>query len=430
MKLPAIFKPALEVEPPAPAAPEPTGPKGLYLGWGTDGRVFAQPQAQVLVLGPPRSGKTSCLIAPALLCHDGPAVVTSTKPDVLALTRETRSHLGRLWLWDPSGTLPPVEGAHELRWSPVVGCELWDQAVARAHALASAARPSPAAHDAHWVERAQALLAPLFHAAALSGGDLASVLSWLHRRELVRPLAVLTEMCAARAADLLTGVARTDGRELSGIFSTADSILAAYRTDAAMGAARSPNFDPATFVGTNDTVYLCAPASSQALHAPLVVALLDQVRTAVYRTRFWPPMFFALDEVAQIAPLADLPATIAEGGSQNLVVMACLQDLSQARARWGAAADGFLTLFTEKVVLPGIADIDTLKAVSALAGEVDVPTLSVTTAWFSPTGPSRTWSPRRLPVLPVDGVANGLPGHAILISGTTIGCVGMLPVRL
>lgn len=163
-----------------------------------------------------------------------------------------------------------------------------------------------------------------------------------------------------------------------------------------------------------------SPAATQNLHAPLVVALLDQIRTATYRWQPNPAMLFALDEVANIAPLPDLPATLAEGGSQGLVELACLQDLSQARARWDRAADGFLTLFTHKILLPGIADPATLKAVSTLAGEVDVPIRSDSTNrgrnWSSGT----SWTTRRQPRLPADQVANIQPGTAILISGTGI----------
>lgn len=129
-------------------------------------------------------------------------------------------------------------------------------------------------------------------------------------------------------------------------------------------------------------------------------------------------MLYALDEVANIAPLPDLPGTLAEGGSQGLVVMACLQDLSQARTRWDKAADGFLTLFTHKVILPGIADTATLRSISALAGEIDVPVQSVNrTNAIVPKG-STTWTTHRRPRLPVDKLASGTPGTAILISGT------------
>ncbi len=51
---------------------------------------------------------------------------------------------------------------------------------------------------------------------------------------------------------------------------------------------------------------------------------------------------------------------VSEGAGQGLLVLACLQDLSQARGRWGPAADGFLSLFGTTVVLQGIADTATL----------------------------------------------------------------------
>jgi type IV secretion system protein VirD4 len=156
--------------------------------------------------------------------------------------------------------------------------------------------------------------------------------------------------------------------------------------------------------------------------APLVVALLDQIRSAVYRWRPRAPMLYALDEVANIAPLPDLPSTLAEGGSQGLLVLACLQDLSQARARWGKAAEGFLTLFTHKLLLPGVADPATLKSISTLAGHVDVPVRSRTTGWHQS---STSWTTRRQPRLPEDRIANLPAGTALLVSGSAVGRVAI-----
>ena len=67
-----------------PADPPPRG--GIYLGWGTEGPVLARPDEHLLVVGPPRSGKTTRLLAFSVLCHPGAVVVTSTKPDVIGLT--------------------------------------------------------------------------------------------------------------------------------------------------------------------------------------------------------------------------------------------------------------------------------------------------------------------------------------------------------
>ena len=130
----------------------------------------------------------------------------------------------------------------------------------------------------------------------------------------------------------------------------------------------------------------------------MVVAFLEQVRAATYKAAAdgTPrlPVTFLLDEVANVAPLPDLPAMVSEGGGQGLLSMACLQDLSQARGRWGRAAEGFFSLFGTKVLLPGIGDLETLEVVSRLAGQGEVVVRSVSgSAWWGPA-PQR---PRRTP---------------------------------
>ena len=396
--------------------------QGLFLGGGSVGPVLAGPEQCVLVLGPPRSGKTTALVVPNVQLAPGAVVATSTKTDVIGWTASTRGRRGRLWLFDPSGTVALPDGLTRLSWSPVPGCEDWREAVAAAHVLArSAVRQQRTGPDGdHWSERAEALLAPLLHAAALSGLDVSWVLRWVLRRDVSEPAGLLIRRGGNEmAAETLSGIAGTDERERSGIFSTAAGILAAYRSPDALAVAAKPNFDPDAFVRSSDTLYLCAPGAEQEQLAPVVVALLDRLRRAVYRREpGWPPVVWALDEVANIAPLPNLPSIIAEGAGQGLVTMACLQDLSQARVRWGAAADGFLTLFGTKVVLPGIADMRTLELVSALAGEDHYPITSTTrpVGWWTgdhPTQRTTSWERRR--VIPLDQVHHQQAGTMLVI---------------
>ncbi len=405
----------------------------LYVGLGTAGPVRAGSECALLVLGPPRSGKTTSIVVPNVLGAPGAVVSTSTKPDVVFATVAARSARGTCWLFDPSGSMAPPPGTKALRWSPVGGCEDWDAAAARAHAPASAARPGGGLIDAnHWVERAEALLGPLLHAAALNAGGLRAVVSWTLSRDLAEPLGVLEANRATLARSSLAGVAHTEERERSGILSTAAGILSPYRCKATLDAAGAPNFDPRAFVRSADTVYICAPATAQDQLAPLVVALIEQVRSATYaRASREMPVVFALDEVATIAPLPTLPAMVAEGGGQGALTLACLQDLSQARARWGVAAEGFLSLFGAKVVLPGIGDRATLELISALAGEADVTQRSVSrplgwaAVWANNGGRAyrtSTTSMTRRPRLPVDAVARGKPGHGLLIAGSAAPC--------
>jgi len=425
----------------APAVPAVPPWGGFFLGATINQPpkpLFAGPQQALLVLGPPRSGKTTSVVVPNLLTAPGAVVTTSTKMDVLMWSAKVRSLRGRTWLFDPSGTVDR-QWLTPLRWSPVIGCERWEVAVGRAHALASAAQPGRGLGGPdHWTERAEALLGPLLHAAALGGKTMASVLRWVQRRDVQEAL----ELAASSnghdvAADSIEGIMETEERERSGIFSTAANILAAYRLPAALQSASEPNFDPDAFVRSSDTVYICFPASEQEQLAPLVVAFLETVRRATYsREPGWPPVSFVLDEVANIAPLPGLPALVSEGGSQGLVTLACLQDLSQARARWGAAAEGFLTLFGVKLVLPGIADLRTLQLVSALAGDHNVAMQSVTrtgnAAMVLLGGTASTSSTtyyQRQAVWPVDHVARIAHGTALAMWPATAPVqIGLVPM--
>ena len=241
--------------------------------------------------------------------------------------------------------------------------------------------------------------------------------------------ATLARHGADIATDVLAGIAATDSREQSGIWSTTAGIIAAYRSEAALSATVGPNIDPALLAAGCDTVYVCAPARDQALVAPIVVAFLESVRAGTYNTAAAgrrlggpgrPPVLLALDELANIAPLPDLPAIVSEGGGQGLVTLACLQDLSQARQRWGPAADGFLSLFGTKVILPGIADLSTLELVSRLGGDVDVPARSVSAGpWWSGKRRARTttWSTHRQRRLPVDAINQQPTGTALVLAG-------------
>jgi hypothetical protein len=269
----------------------------------------------------------------------------------------------------------------------------------------------------HWTERAGALLATLLHAAAMEELGMRDVLQWIDRHDGARALEILAGHTGedTPATDLLTGIVATDLREQSGIWSTASGVLAAYRTKGALESTRADPVDFEAFCDGPHTLYLCSAGRRQRQFAPLVVALLGDVRDAAYtRSRqgqSGPPTLLALDEVANIAPIPDLPSMVSEGAGQGLLVLACLQDLSQARVRWGAAADGFLSLFGTTVVLRGIADTSTLRDISALAGERDraATTVSRSVDRWGRIRPSTSVGSSRQQRLPVDAVAHA-PG--------------------
>ena len=410
---------------------------GAHLGLDQNGQVrFARSERAVLLLGPPRSGKTSSVIIPTLLSHTGPVVATSTKPDVLAATGRARARYGRVWVFDPAGT-GGTAGGTELRWSPVTASGSWDGALLVARAMTSGIGLGTTDRS-HWANRAQALLAPMLHAAAVHGRDMQTVVDWVMSHDLDQAGMLLEDAsCSQLAFTSLVGVHHTEARERSSIFSAAADALAAYTGERALEITRIPNFNPTEFVSGHDTVYIHAPGEAQAAAAPIVCGLLAEIRRATYQAhaagQLAGRVLFALDEVANIAPLEELPQIASEGGGQGLLVLAALQDLSQARSRWGTQADGFLTLFGTKLILPGIADTKTLEAVSTMLGEYDRQVVSQTHTrvpgqWLVQRG--ETVSTQRSRVLSPGEIANIPAGRALHLDGVSWELVTLTPAHL
>jgi type IV secretory pathway TraG/TraD family ATPase VirD4 len=412
---------------------------GVYLGHDAHGWCFAEPEQSVMILGPPRSGKTSAFIVPNVVVAEGPVVSTSTKPDVLDATIWHRRRTGDCFSFDPTRSVERSPELRPLRWSPLQSCTSWAPSMSMAHTLVevgtgSAGRAGQLGDQSHWNERAKALLAPLLLAASIGDEDMRTLLTWVDRRKALPAQQILASEPGQEtqlARHLLEGIMETDDRELSGIWSTASGSLRGFRTDQALDSMAEPDFDPASFVNSTDTIYIAAPAHQQTMVAPMVVGLIEDIRQATYDSSARtpsssrPPVLLALDEVANIAPIPQLPEMISEGGGQGLVTLACLQDLSQARSRWPDRADGLPSLFGTTIVLPGIGDTKTLEALSLLAGEEEVlsrtlsagrmpsghPFADMVTGGRPQRGESVSTHWRRR--LPPDLIAQGSAGHAL-----------------
>lgn len=420
---------------------------GVRIGRGRDGiSCFAPPEHGLLVLGPPRSGKTTAVVIPNVVSACGAVVTTSTKNDVLTATSAARGRVGECLLFDPGGSTVAPPGVRPIGWSPLVSARSWEQASLTAQAMVLTARPgSERGESRHWTERAEALLAPCIHAAALDAMPMADVLSAVDRRQGTEFRSILAREDREIPLATLEGVLASDEREQSGIWSTASSILSAYRSEGALASAGRDALEPTAFVRGGDTLYVCSGTDEQRRAAPLVAGLLRDVRVAAYRAASEkligrgasrPPVLFVLDEVANIAPIHDLPTLAAEGASQGVLTIACLQDLSQAIARWGRLGEGFLGLFNSKLVFPGVGDTRTLEALSLLAGERETEAVSLSEGPRRPglrglvgrrSPGTRTLSTRKERVLPVETLAQGIAGHIVCLDGAVPSLVSNRP---
>ncbi|MFI6779287.1 type IV secretory system conjugative DNA transfer family protein [Nocardia sp. NPDC050412] len=407
----------------------------MVLGYRDDSHPFrVATELAVLVIGPPRSGKTSCVVVPAVADARGPVVSTSTKADVLQATIDARRQGGRVWLFDPAGTERCPPGVDQLRWSPITGAATWDGALLMAQAMVEGSRSTQGAtNEGFWRQRAQTLLAPLLFAAARDGLGIDEVVKWAGG-DLKAPSQLLDcDDRTAKARQALLSLANSDPRERASVFSFVDGVLSAYHSDAASAAALNPNFDARGFVtSAGDSVFITAAAHQQQLVAPLVVGLLHEIRLATFaahRLGRRPQVLFALDEVANIAPIHDLPGLVSEAGGQGLQVLACVQDLSQVRGRWGAEiAHGFLTLFGIKLILPGVMDQQTLYALSTAAGDIQDETQTATSNRTAHgEARSQSWQMQWRPRYPAGTIACLPAGRALAFEGARPSVIELRP---
>lgn len=106
-----------------------------------------------------------------------------------------------------------------------------------------------------------------------------------------------------------------------------------------------------------------------------------------------------------------------------MVTVAALQDLSQARNRWGRQAEGFLSLFGDKLILPEIADHETLELVSLLVGDYDRRMVVYSSSqnlglghWGGSEGTTVSYTRER--ILPPSAIYQGNgPGEALYLQG-------------
>ena len=339
------------------------------------------------LVAPTRSGKTSRGIIPWLLEHDGPAVVLSTKPDVLQATLARRRVLGRVWLFDPFGE-------ESSAWTPIEGCENWDRALMVAEWLGDAANEGQISEAGHfWRGEAATLLAPLLYAAGLIGADMPQVLDWLHDRSVEAVLDILRSdhTAGAAAAAQFEGKQAEDDRNRAITYMSATALLKAYRFPRLQAYTLRDDLTADAFLnGKPNTVYVIAPEHQQELLRPIIVALVSQLYVAAVEKANtgntpggkygWdPPLRFLLDEAANIAPLRPLPNYLAQSLGLGIPFVTVWQDLSQLRERYGPdAAGSVLSNSSVKLFLGPISDASTLRYLEQLLGDVALPHQNIT----------------------------------------------------
>ena len=410
--------------------------KGAQAGRLTLGRhhgrlLHAEARHALVAFGPPQSGKSAGLAVPALLEWEGPAVASSIKTDLLAATEQRRRALGEVQIFDPFS----LSGMPAQTWSPLRASRTWDGALETAWRLAAAGELDQRGVEGgdFWAVAAEQRLAPLLYIAAASELGMDAVVRWAYGqggRELDAALATLTGSAAdeeqaeaAHAAyDALRAFEAQADRTRTSIEATAQGLLRAYRFRRVLESARSAQIEPDALLDGPGTLYLIGDAKASKLLRPIFLALLSEIVDRAYERatlaggRLERPLLLCLDEAGNVAPLPNLAEIASTAPSHNIQLVSIFHDLAQARSRYGRQAETVVNSHRARMLLPGVADLDTLRYFADLVGEEEVRETSRTTGAGSGGG-TRTSSRRRRPLVAAEALRQLPDRHALLLYG-------------
>ena len=384
----------------------------------------------------PRMGKTTSQCIPHIVATGGPALSTANKPDLLNATRGPRSEIGRVWVSDPQQLAgePP-----SWWWSPLSYITSGFGAVSRAEKLAgifqAAAAKADAREDAYFGPGGESLLADLLLAAAVAQEPITRVYDWLTFPDgesgIPDPVALLRQHGMDASATSLTGHIRKTSKQRDGLYGTAQGIMRFLRepeflpwiTATAPDDTR-PQFDPASFVTSRQTLYLLSqegPGSARAITAALVNAVFvaaEEKANASPGGRLPVPLLCELDEAANICRLPQLPDVYSHFGSKGIILITILQSREQGVRAWGES--GLESMVSAASILGvggGIRDESHLRGLSQLIGQRQVLRRSAS----SGSGGNRSSSRdvREEEIFPVEDLAAFPRGRGVVfIAGT------------
>jgi type IV secretion system protein VirD4 len=408
----------------------------LALGYHGRSLLRAEQRHALVAFGPPQSGKSAGLVIPALLEWQGPAVASSIKTDLLGATLARRRRIGEALVYDPFG----LSGMRGHTWSPLRGARTWDGALEVAWRLAAAGELDQRGVDGgdFWAIAAEQRLAPLLFVAARTGAGIEQVVEWAYgqsRRGLDASLDRLMAHAAteqqqrdARAAhEAIQAFEAQADRTRSSIEATAQALLRAYRFRRVARSASDSEITAERLLASNATLYLIGDAKASKLLRPLFLALLSEVVDHAYALanrnggRLETPLLICLDEAGNVAPLPNLAEIASTAPSHNIQLISIFHDLAQARSRYRQQAETVVNSHRARMLLPGVADLDTLRYFSGLVGEQE---LNEATRTSGRGGTTRSVSRRRTPLVSAEALRQLPEGQALLLYGR------LAPVRI
>ncbi|MFA3839487.1 TraM recognition domain-containing protein [Streptomyces aureus] len=297
-----------------------------------------------VVLGPAETRAPRAI--QAIRDAEGPVLVVTSSASVWAETKDARSKLGPVLVYDPTHL---CDTPARLHWNPAQGCDDKPAAASRAAALLAPIRPT-AKLDTATADTAETLLRSFLHAAAVDAKPFRHVHRWAQGtqvQEAVRILRTSPKAAAGSAGELEAALTSHPERRDMAQELTARALSSLFSIH--IREACTPNRTDAltldSFVNEGGTLYVVGEAIEDPKTDPGAMPLLTALASSVVEHgrrmaerssagRLDPPMTLVLDDVAAVAPLPQLPELLSTGADRGLPTLALLRSREQGRARW------------------------------------------------------------------------------------------------
>ncbi|WP_443053477.1 type IV secretory system conjugative DNA transfer family protein [Streptomyces sp. NBC_00285] len=339
-------RPAPEPQPAGAPPPQPTEPLHTPVAEPLLVGAWEKPQrAQGPVLYAPREARHSTATQ-AVRDAEGPALIVTSNPALWADTKDARTKLGPVHVYDPTHL---CDTPARLHWSPTTSCEDKETATARARALLAPIRPT-ARIDQAVTDVAETLLRSYLHAAAIESRTVRHVHRWCQGTQIqdaVRTLRTNPKAAPGSAGELEAALtAHPERRDIAQeLTSRALSALFTVNVREACTPNRSDALALDSFVDEGGTLYVVGESIEDPRTNPGAMPLLTALTSSVVERgrrmaersssgRLDPPLTLVLDDVAAVAPLPQLPELLAAGADRGLPTLALLRSREQGRTRW------------------------------------------------------------------------------------------------
>lgn len=364
---------------------------GAYLGINSETGEpgFAPYRANnIALIGPPGSGKSTKILAQSIAPFPGVVIATTCRgvgamnPDIIQLTKKAREEIaeyqgGRVVELRVDGAIQPI--ADPVAWNMIEGCEDWYIAEKRARTMAFAtiSDPNGINHQRYFIDNVtKALASLLFYHAKMKRGykELRNtILDEGNNEGIERKLRSIRDgFQAQKESGLYQNVIRSLNSLLGVHPEIKNSIISQLRDVVAV----IPDFGHEEItmddlLHGHSTIYIQASANSaQAQRSAPIIAAFIEMATDRYinmdKDKKANAMLLALDEVASVAPIQDLPNILATGGGNKIQTMIALQNTRSVSARWPGEP---IVENCTQVLFSGLTDVDYLAKVSRLLGE-------------------------------------------------------------